>query len=163
MGGADCKSLVSQGIAPAECPRLRVDAFLARQDHGVAGLRMRRTDALFPLLVNQDLAAQARENFLKGGYEPLDPTHGHMNLMRNAAQTEWDIPYENLTLPTLVITGLQDRVFLDVEVVDRLFDRLADARREDWSDAGHLLPLEKPDALVDSLARFGQELMEKTR
>ncbi|PIW29769.1 MAG: hypothetical protein COW30_04350 [Rhodospirillales bacterium CG15_BIG_FIL_POST_REV_8_21_14_020_66_15] len=115
-------------------------------------------DALFPLLVNQEFAGQARANFLKGGYAPLDSAHGHMNLMRNARAADWHIAYERLALPTLVITGHQDRVFLDLDVVDRLYKRLPDARREDWPDAGHLLPLERPDRLADSLARFGADL-----
>jgi hypothetical protein len=44
-----------------------------------------------------------------------------------------------LQLPTLVVTGLCDRVFLDREVVDGIYAQLPDARREDWADAGHLL------------------------
>jgi len=117
-------------------------------------------DALFPLLVNQDFAAQARPNFLSGDYTPLGPEHGHMNLMRNSVATEWDIPYEDIALPTLVITGHQDRVFLDTEVVDDLFARLPDAQREDWADAGHLLPAERPARLTKSLARFGTRIDE---
>ncbi|PKP79678.1 MAG: hypothetical protein CVT80_14790, partial [Alphaproteobacteria bacterium HGW-Alphaproteobacteria-2] len=109
--------------------------------HGGVGLFL---DALFPLIVNPDFAAKARPNFLKGGYAPLDPDHGHMNLMRNSPATDWDLSYEALDLPVLVLTGLHDRVFLDREVVDRLFARLPDARREDWPDAGHLLPQEAP-------------------
>jgi pimeloyl-ACP methyl ester carboxylesterase len=80
-----------------------------------------------------------------------------MNLMRNAAATDWALDYSTLTLPVLVITGLQDRVFLDREVVDRLYATLPDARREDWAEAGHLLPQEAPDRLAASLARFGAE------
>ncbi len=131
------------------------DAMPALVGHGGVGLFL---DALFPLLVNAEFAAQARPNFLKGGYAPLPPEHGHMNLMRHAAATDWDIPYERLTLPTLVITGLQDRVFLDRDVVDRLYARLPDARREDWPDAGHLLPQERPAKLAESLARFAREI-----
>jgi len=115
-------------------------------------------DALFPLLVNQDFAAQARGNFLKGEYAPLPPEHGHMNLMRNAAHTDWHLDYSTLALPVLVITGLQDRVFLDRDVVDRLSATLPDARREDWAEAGHLLPQEAPARLAESLARFGAEI-----
>jgi pimeloyl-ACP methyl ester carboxylesterase len=115
-------------------------------------------DALFPLLVNEDFAAQARGNFLKGDYAPLPPDHGHMNLMRNAAETDWDLDYSTLALPVLVITGLQDRVFLDRDVVDRLYATLPDARREDWAEAGHLLPQEAPARLAESLACFGAEI-----
>lgn len=123
--------------------------------HGGVGLFL---DALFPLLVNDEFAAKARGNFLKGDYAPLPPEHGHMNLMRNAALTSWNLDYSALILPTCVITGLQDRVFLDRDVVDRLYAALPDARREDWAEAGHLLPQEAPDRLSASLARFGAEV-----
>lgn len=112
-------------------------------------------DAIFPLLVNQEFAGAARDNFLKGDYTPLDPEHGHVNLMRNASETEWDIDYSQLDLPTLVITGLQDRVFLDIDIVDRLYETLPNATRENWDNAGHLLPQERPQQLVESLANFG--------
>ncbi len=115
-------------------------------------------DALFPLLVNEEYAAGARPNFLKGGYAPLDPAHGHANLMRNAASADWALPYEELKAPALSITGLQDRVFLDIEVVERLSARLPHLRREEWADAGHLLPQERPERLVESLTRFGREI-----
>jgi len=115
-------------------------------------------DALFPLLVNPEMAAAARPDRLKGEYAPLDPRHGHMNLMRNGATTDWMLDWSRLALPVLNITGLHDRVFLDREVVDRLYATLPDARREDWSDAGHLLTQERPERLADSLARFGAEI-----
>ncbi|MCI4664859.1 MAG: alpha/beta hydrolase [Neomegalonema sp.] len=117
-------------------------------------------DALFPLLVNQEFAAAQRSNFLKGGYAPLDPAHGHANLMRHAASADWDLPYERLALPVLSITGLQDRVFLDLDVVERLSARIPSLRREEWANAGHLLPAERPEQLVESLARFGAEIEE---
>ncbi|MEM1344916.1 MAG: alpha/beta fold hydrolase [Pseudomonadota bacterium] len=115
-------------------------------------------DALFPLLVNQDMATRAKDDFLQGGYEPLPPEHGHMNLMRNAQTTDWALDWSRLSLPILNITGLQDRVFLDPEVVERLYATLPDARREDWAEAGHLLPQEAPERLAESLARFGREI-----
>jgi len=120
-------------------------------------------DAMFPLLVNPDFAKQARGNFLKGGYTPLDPAHGHMNLIRNSVETQWDIPYEDLSLPTLVVTGHQDRVFLDPDVVDRLYERLPNAVREEWHEAGHLLPQEAPAALVESLDRFARQKIQEIR
>ena len=113
---------------------------------------------MMPLLTNPEFAAQARQNFLKGPYEPLDPAHGHANLMRNSVDTDWGFNWQSLDLPVLSITGEQDRVFRDPEVIDRLFARLPDARREDWDDAGHLLPLERPERLAESLARFGAEV-----
>jgi 3-oxoadipate enol-lactonase len=34
-------------------------------------------------------------------------------LLANAGSADWDLRYEDLTLPVLVMTGLQDHVFLD--------------------------------------------------
>ena len=118
-------------------------------------------DAMLPLLVNEEYLRKARSGALSGAYAPLDPAHGHANLMRHAGAADWDLPYERLTLPTLVITGQQDRVFLDREVVNRLFKRLPDARAEAWEDAGHLLPQERPEQLARSLLRFGREIEQK--
>ncbi len=116
-------------------------------------------DAMFPLLVNEEFAASARNGFLsEAPYEPLDPDHGHMNLMTHSTGADWDVPYEKLTLPVHVITGLQDRVFLDQGDVEALYARLPDATREEWDDTGHLIPQERPEKLADALAAFGDRL-----
>jgi len=116
------------------------------------------TDVTFPLVVNQEFAAKMRPNFLKGGYAPMDPDHPHLNLMKHAPRANWAIDWSRLALPILNITGLQDRVFYEAEVVERLYATLPDARREDWADCGHMVPLERPERLAESLARFGAEL-----
>ena len=114
--------------------------------------------AMMPLLVNPDFAEAQRSNFLKGPYAPLDPDHGHANLMRNSTATDWAFDWSSLELPVLSITGLHDRVFRDAEVIDRLFATIPHARREDWEDAGHLIPLERPERLVASLTNFASDL-----
>ena len=78
--------------------------------------------------------------------------------MRNSVDTCWDFNWSSLNLPVLSITGLHDRVFRDPEVIDRLSSLLPDARREDWDNAGHLLPLERPEKLAESLANFATEI-----
>lgn len=113
---------------------------------------------MMPLLTNPEFAAGVRGNFLNGPYAALDPAHGHANLMRNSVETDWGFDWASLDLPILSITGLHDRVYRDPDVIDRLFALLPDARREDWDNAGHLLPLERPERLVDSLERFGREI-----
>lgn len=118
------------------------------------------SDALMPLLVGPAFAAKARQNALRGGYDPLPPDHGHMNLLRNAGSADWAFDWASLKLPTLVITGHQDRIFLDRDIVDRLAAQIPDARREDYPHVGHLIPMEAPDHLVASLARFGRELSQ---
>jgi len=113
---------------------------------------------MMPLLTNPEFAMKVRSNFLTGPYQPLDPTQGHANLMRNSVYTDWSFDWASLDLPVLNITGLHDRVFRDPEVIDRLYALLVDARREEWSDAGHLLPLERPERLLERLAAFGREI-----
>lgn len=156
LGGAACAGLVLLNTLREIGPRIAWvnDAMAAIVAHGGVPLFL---DALFPLLVNADHAASVRQNFLRGDYAPLAASHGHMNLMRNAAATDWALPLEDLRLPVHIITGLQDRVFLDREVVDRLFARLPDATREDWADAGHLLPQERPERLASALAAFARD------
>lgn len=156
LAGVPCEGLVLLNTLREMGPRIAWvnDAMAAIVAHGGVQLFL---DALFPLLVNPDHAAAVRGNFLHGDYAPLAASHGHMNLMRNAATTDWALPLEDLRLPVHVITGLQDRVFLDRDVVDRLFARLPDATREDWQDTGHLLPQERPARLAASLARFAEE------
>lgn len=125
---------------------------------GAGGVRL-FLDAMFPLLVGEETAAKARPGFVTDEpYEPLDPAHGHMNLMRHASAADWEIDYGALALPVLVVTGHEDRVFLDPAVVDELYARLPDARREDWTDTGHLIPQERPERLADALLAFAADL-----
>ena len=69
------------------------------------------------------------------------------------------MPYEEMDLPTLVITGLEDHVFLEKNVVDDLFMRLPKGQRVDMPDAGHLIPAEKPEELTDILLTFAKEVV----
>lgn len=118
-------------------------------------------DALFPLLVGPETAEKARPDFVtEAPYEPLAEGHGHLNLMRHAGAADWAVDYAALALPVLVITGHQDRVFLDAEVVDELFALLPDAGREDWPHIGHLIPTEAPERLTASLLGFAASLGE---
>lgn len=157
LAGAEANGLVLLNTLREIGPRIAWinDALPLVAAHGGVQLFM---DALFPLIVSQEFAAGARENFLKGGYRPMDPDHPHLNLMRHAPEADWAVNWQALTLPVLNITGLQDRVFHDAEVVDRLYATLPDARREDWADCGHLIPIERPERLAESLARFGGEI-----
>ena len=157
LGGSRAEGLVLLNTLREIGPRIDwVNHAMAQiVAHGGVGLFL---DTLFPLLVNSDFAVKARPSFLRGGYAPLPPEHGHMNLMRHAAESDWALDYGALALPTLVITGLQDRVFLDREVVDRLFAQLPDGRHEGWADTGHLLPQEQPARLAARLAAFAEEI-----
>ena len=106
----------------------------------IGGLELFR-DLFLPLLMNEDWQDENRQNFLKEpqSYIPLEKDSGHFKLLSEAGRSSnWDVPYEDLKLPCLIITGLQDHVFLDLKVVDSYFSRLPTGQRIDFPEAGHL-------------------------
>ena len=157
LGGMDCEGLVLLNTLREIGPRIAWVNDAMPEIVNVGGVAL-FLDALFPLLVNPDFAEKVRQDFIKGTYQPLEPNHGHANLMRHASKADWDIDYEKLSLPIHVITGLHDRVFLDVDVVQKLFAQLPNAAYEEWDDAGHLLPQERPEKLAHSLSAFGHKI-----
>ena len=126
----------------------------------VGGLTLFR-DLFLALLMGEDWLQKNRADFLQpdSEYTALEPGSGHYKLLSEAGRhADWDIPYEKLGLPTMVITGLQDHVFLEKEVVDALFARIPDGRRVDMPAAGHLIPAEQPVALAETLIAFAKEI-----
>ncbi|MEM8790596.1 MAG: alpha/beta hydrolase [Pseudomonadota bacterium] len=157
LGGIEARGLVFLNTLREIGPRIAWvnDALPIVTAHGGVGLLM---DAIFPMLVGPDYLKQMRGNFLGGSYTPTDPASGHANLMRNSPMTNWAPDWSALTLPVLNIQGLADRVFYDADIVARLLGSIPDTRLEEWAEHGHLLPLEAPDRLAESLTRFGAEL-----
>jgi len=117
-------------------------------------------DLYFHLLVGEPFQAANRAAFLADDpdYIPLDPKSGAANLVTHMGATSWDVDWSKLELPVLSITGLQDRVFYDADIVHELYATLPDARRVDLADAGHMVPAETPDALVTALKTFAAEI-----
>lgn len=157
LGGTAAKGLVFLNTLREIGPRIAWvnDALPMVTAHGGVGLLM---DAMFPLLVGPSFAEKMRGNFLTGAYTPMAPDSGHANLMRNSPHSDWSPEWSALSLPVLNIQGLQDRVFYDADVVARLLATIPDTRLEEWAEHGHLLPLEAPERLATSLAKFGAEL-----
>lgn len=156
LEGAKAEKIVLINTLRHDGPRLRWvgDALVRAAELG--GLQLFR-DLYLPLLMNEDWLTENRVGFLKNRdeYVPLSPESGHYRLLAEAGPTaDWDFPYEKLNIPVLIVTGLQDHVFLELEVVDELFSRLLQGERLDMSDAGHLIPGERPEALADSIAEF---------
>jgi pimeloyl-ACP methyl ester carboxylesterase len=115
-------------------------------------------DLFLPLLVGPGKLAELRENCLgEQPYEPFAPEAGPLRLLMGGRMADWDLPYEKLTLPILVLTGLRDRVFLDRDAVAELVGRLPDAREQVFPDLGHLIPVEDGPALAAALRAFAEE------
>lgn len=117
-------------------------------------------DLYFHLLMGEPFQEANRAGFLSDDpdYTPLDPNSGAANLVTHMGETRWDIDWSKLALPVLSITGLQDRVFYDAAVVDELYATLPDARRVELADAGHMVPVETPEAFIDAIITFAEEV-----
>ena len=160
LQGAEALGLVLINTLRKDGPRLRWigDALVRAVE--VGGLDLFR-DLFLPLLVNEDWLDDNRSNFLKPDttYTPLDTGSGHYKLLSEAGRdADWNLPYEQLTLPTLVITGLQDHVFREREVIEELFSLIPNGKLADMKTAGHLIPNERPAELTDMLLNFGKEI-----
>jgi pimeloyl-ACP methyl ester carboxylesterase len=160
LKGAEALGLVLINTLRRDGPRLKWigDALVRAAE--VGGLDLFR-DLFLPLLMNEEWLEINRSSFVKprAEYTALSPESGHFKLLAEAGrEADWDLPYERLDLPILIVTGLQDHVFLEEDVVNNLFSKLPRGRRIDMPDAGHLIPAERPEALVDSLLSFIKEV-----
>jgi pimeloyl-ACP methyl ester carboxylesterase len=158
LAGAEAEGLIL--LNTLRKPGLRLDwlneAMLRVVKLG--GTRM-VADMYFPLLTNPQFQEDNRSGFLlEDPYEAPPAGHAHVKLMAAGGLSDWDVPYEDLKLPTLVVSGLKDGVFFVAEDVDELYARLPDARRFDWPDAGHLLPAERPERLAETIIDFAKSL-----
>ena len=124
----------------------------------VGGLELIK-DLFGALIFNEEWLAQNRVNAFKDTpYTPLTPEHGHYRLLSDCRSADWDVPYEQLDLPVLVLTGLQDDMFLNPVDVATYAARLPQAQRLDLADAGHMVPVEQPQAFIQALLDFARSL-----
>ncbi len=156
LAGAAAEKLVLINTLRIEGPRLKWIGDALVRAVQIGGLPLFR-DMFLPLLMGEDWLAAHRGDFLTTpvSYEPLPPDSGTYKLLAEAGPSaDWDLPYEKLNLPILVVTGLQDHVFFESAAVEQLCNRMPQARRLDLPDAGHLIPGEDPDSLVEILSDF---------
>ena len=116
-------------------------------------------DLYMPLLMNAEWQAANRAAFLQSpSYTPCSPDDGALKLLKSGTTANWDVNYEAIDVPVLAITGLQDRVFFDAADVAELAARLPHCERLDLADAGHMIPVERPQRLADALLNFARGL-----
>lgn len=124
----------------------------------IGGLDLLR-DMYAPLLFNVEWQERNRRNFLKDGhYRPLPKDDGAYLLLAAGSTADWDQPYEQIDVPVLSISGLQDRVFYNAETVNRLSARIPDITRVDMAHAGHMIPAERPGELAEAVLAFAARL-----
>lgn len=62
-------------------------------------------------------------------------------------------PFPTLTVPTLVIWGMKDKALLPIQL-DGLDTMVADLTVRRVEDAGHFVPWEKPEPVIDAIRTF---------
>ncbi len=122
------------------------------------GLGLMR-DLFSPLLMNTDWQEANRKNFLgEPAYEPLAADDGALMLLKSGIAADWNVDYAALRVPVLSLTGEQDRVFRDPSDIDDLSSKIANLTRKDLPDAGHMIPVERPDVLADAILAWAGKL-----
>ena len=159
LGGFQAAGLVLINTLRRDGPRLKWLGDALVRVARVGGLELLR-DLYLPLLMNEDWLKENRDNFLtENGYTGLDPETGAYKLLAEAGRlSDWALPYEELNVPTRVVTGLQDHVFYNESDVAALTARIRQAKRIDMPQAGHLIPGERPAELADLLIEFAEEV-----
>jgi pimeloyl-ACP methyl ester carboxylesterase len=150
LEGTRCRGLLLINTLRKAGPRLEWLNAAVLRCALTGGLELVR-DLYLPLLTGPAWQVANRPNFLKDQpYAPLPPENGAVRLLAASNTADWDIPYERLDMPVTVLSGLQDRVFYDTADVAELAARLPDAERIDLPDVGHLLSMERPQAVTEA-------------
>ena len=137
-------------------PGLRLDWINESTSRAFAtGGRELLLDLMAPMLINPDKLAEMHSGaFARDKYTAALDQDGHLNLMRNAVSADWDFPWQNLDMPTLVMTGFHDRVFFVEQDVLELSAKIPNMKRVDFENAGHMIPMERPEEFADELLNF---------
>ena len=115
-------------------------------------------DLYSPLLMNEEWQAENRAGFLGStGYTPSAANDAALMLLKSGPTADWNMAYEAIDVPVLIISGLQDRVFFNSEHVAELSTRFPKARRIDLANAGHMVPVERPKELSDTIVQFAAD------
>ncbi|MEZ5846243.1 MAG: alpha/beta hydrolase [Geminicoccaceae bacterium] len=148
LGGRRAAAMLLINTLRIDSPRLRWVNAATHRAALVGGGRLLR-DLYGPLVFGERFQEAHFPTMLAPEpYEPLSPAHVDARLLAAGATADWAVDYESVEVPVTILTGLQDRVFYDEQVVDRLSRRFADARRVNVAEAAHMLPVETPDDVI---------------
>ncbi len=116
-------------------------------------------DVYLPLLLNENWQTDNRAGFLKNGvYTPIATDDGALHLLKAGEATSWDVNWHDIKIPVLNITGLQDRIFRDDSVIEKMLECFADVKALQYANAGHMIPSEDPNRLARDLIQFAKTL-----
>lgn len=116
-------------------------------------------DCFRPLLCSpKDLAILRPDRLKSTPYVPYTHDNPRHRLGTGVKQANWDVPYEKLNVPVLVLTGLHDRLFRVQQHVDELVARIPHPKVVTFPDSGHALHEEQPEEFIAAIASFAAQL-----
>lgn len=116
-------------------------------------------DVLRPVLSGREELARLRPTHLSPeGYTPWPAEHPRRRLAEGVHKADWDLPYEQLQQPALVLTGLHDRLFRIQDDIDDIVTRIPDVTVVTYADAGHSLQGEYPERFCDDIIAFATKI-----
>lgn len=154
LAGAACEAMVFMNTLRRDGNRLQAVNESIRRCLEVGGLELLR-DLYTPLIFGEAWLSANHPNLPTDvTYQPIPRNAGAYRLLRDCANADWNLPYDRLNLPVLVITGLEDNVYCVPDDIDYCISRMPRVVRVDVPHAGHMLPVEVPDAVTNELLRF---------
>jgi len=118
------------------------------------GLELLR-DVYSPLLLGEGWIEKNRSGFLKqDNYHPILPKDGALHLLKAGAATRWDVNWQDIKVPVLNITGMQDHIFRNDEDIAELLKLFPSVKALNYKDAGHMIPVEASAALANDITEF---------
>jgi len=158
LSGAACDGMLLINTLRTPGPRLD---WTNRAVHRMAltgGGRMIQ-DFMLPHITGTVWQAANAGNFLQDPpYAPLDPDEPTARLLAAGIDADWDLAWERLNVPVTVLSGLCDRVFHNTTDVAELTARLPDAASVAIADVGHLVTMERPEAVVEACLALVERL-----
>ncbi len=116
-------------------------------------------DMLMPVIASPDFLLKVEGNALNPkNYKSLEPENGVNKLMKGGFTANWDFPWGDLNITTMVMTGHHDKVFRVEEDINELIGLMKKVIRIEIPECGHLIPLENPELFSYHLNGFIKNL-----
>lgn len=116
-------------------------------------------DMLMPVIASPDFLLKMQSNALNPkNYKSLEANSGINKLMKGGFTADWNFPWNDLDLPTMVMTGHYDKVFRVPEDINDLIGSMKKVIRIEIPECGHLIPLEQPENFSYHLSGFIKSL-----
>ena len=116
-------------------------------------------DMNMPVIASPSFLDEMKPNALNpNNYKGLEGNSGIFKLMKGSLTANWDIDWSKIETPVLIMTGHHDKVFRIPDDIDQIANSMQNVQRLEFSDCGHLIPLEKPKEFATHLNQFVNKL-----